>query len=243
MKTLYLIPKIKTREQGGEDRERIYIIYHLSSVFRHKGFTLIELVIAITAAAMIMVAAALLIQSGTRSWSRSYNNVNSELRLGMLDAMTALGAIGRKSNKEDYVVYSISGNTFTKLSPDTDPEEILIGNAVEFRYWDEDLKSELMDPEIKSTAYALFYLDNGQLMLDCGNYPPTPINPEGHKRTPDKSSKILAENVTLLEFSHNSKNMAGDGKGCIRMKLVCTDPKTGETKTAMSAVFMRNVWP
>ncbi|MGA2094580.1 MAG: prepilin-type N-terminal cleavage/methylation domain-containing protein [Sedimentisphaerales bacterium] len=229
--------------RGTENRGWIYVISHPSSVIRLRGFTLIEIVITLAMASMVMVTSALLIQSGYRSWNRSYNNANGKSREGTIAAMTALGAVGRKSNRVEYYVYNVTGTTFTRALPVTNPDEVVLGDAVELRYWKDSLKAEYMNPAITATKYALFYLDHGQLKVDYGDYPPAAINAAGHRNTSNVKTVILAENVTYLRFSHTTKNMAGDGNGCVRMKMTITDPDTHESKTTIVASMMRNVWP
>jgi prepilin-type N-terminal cleavage/methylation domain-containing protein len=232
---------------------RYSIVNKQKDVLRHtipetqgtrKGFTLIEMITALGIGSIVMLCAALLIQSGFKGWNQTYNNANCETRLGALDVMTALGAIGRKSNKMDYCVYEVTGSYFEKVEPSADPEEILTGQAVEFRYWDTELDSALMDPATTATAYALFYLDDNKLKVDFGPYPPGGINGSGYRITGgDVTTTTLAENVSSVEFSHTAKNMAGDGKGCVRMKLVIIDPEDDAPKTTIAATMMRNSWP
>jgi prepilin-type N-terminal cleavage/methylation domain-containing protein len=206
------------------------------------GFTLIEVIVTMAMTAMIVVSAGMLIHSGYRSWNRSFRNANCEMRLGGIDATTALGAIGRQSNRVEYYVYNVSGSTFTQALPVTDPEEVVLGDAVELRYWNGSLQTGYMDPSKTATSYALFYLDDGQLKVDYGDYPPGAINAAGHRNTPN-STATLASNVTYLRFSHTTRNLAGDGKGCVRMKLIIRDPDTGDFRTYITASMLRNVWP
>jgi hypothetical protein len=207
------------------------------------GVTLIELVMAMATASMVMVAAALLVHSGYRSWNRTFRNAYGDVRLDAIDTMATLGAIGRKSNKANYCVYDVVDGTFSPVLPSVEPEEIVTGNAVELRYWDTELNDDLLDPATTATAYALFYPENGQLKLDFGPYPPGAIDSSGHRRTTDVTTRTMAKNVANIEFSHTTRNMAGDGKGCVRMKLTTTDPADGSSKTFMAATLMRNVWP
>jgi len=209
-----------------------------------KGLTLIESVVAMAAACIVMLTAALLVSSGYRGWNQTFNNANRESRLGALDSMIALGAIGRKSNKMDYFVYRVDGSHFERVVPLDNPEEIVVGQAVEFRYWDTELDADLVDPAITATAYALFYLDGGNLKVDYGPYPPGGVNASGNRITGASIKTItMAENVTSVEFSHTTRDSAGDGKGCVRMKLVITDPTDNSVKTTLAATLMRNVWP
>jgi prepilin-type N-terminal cleavage/methylation domain-containing protein len=212
-------------------------------ILKHNcGFTLIEIIITMVMTAMIAVTAGMLIQSGYRSWNRSFKNANCESRLGGIAETTALGAIGRKSNRVEYYVYNVSGSTFTHALPVTNPEEVVLGDAVELRYWNGSLQTGYMDPNKTATSYALFYLDSDQLKVDYGDCPPGAINAGGHRNT-SNSTVTLASNVTYLRFSHTTRNLTGDGKGCVRMKLTIRDPDTGDLRTYIAASMLRNVWP
>ncbi|MBN2020935.1 MAG: hypothetical protein JW749_12015 [Sedimentisphaerales bacterium] len=208
------------------------------------GFTLIELTIAIIASFIIMLTVALLVYSGQKSWTRIYNKTNSESQVGVMNAMIALGAFGRKSNKMNYRLYNLVSNKYQRVVPATQPEEVVIGDAVEFRYWNTTLEDDFVDNEKTATSYAFFYLDNGDLRIDFGPYPPGAINNGGVRITnSDVTTVTLIRNIAGAEFSHTTRNMAGDGKGCIRMKLTVTDPETGESKVLLAATLMRNAWP
>jgi type II secretory pathway pseudopilin PulG len=233
----------KNIERGTQDATRLS---SSKSRRRTHGLTLIELVVAISTASIVMLTAALLISSGYRSWNQTYNNANSEARLGAMDAMVALGAIGRKSNKMDYRIYRVVDNTFEQvgIDPPSNPDDILIGQAVEFRYWDIELDAGMINPASTATAYALFYVDDGQLKVDYGPYPPGGINGDHHREPGEDVTTItLTRNVTSIEFSHTAKNITGDGKGCVRMKLIIYDTTDKSSKTVLAATLMRNVWP
>ena len=214
---------------------------------RH-GYTLIEIIIAMAAGFMIMLTVAMLVQSGHTSWKKSYDVANCESRLDSLSAVRALGSFGRKSNKKDYYVYSVSGSTFTRVMPVADPEEILTGQAVEFRFWSTDLENGMLTPGSTADRYALFYLEDGQLKLDMGTSSGGPpggaINPGGQRvNGAGVTTVTLANHVTSVEFSHTTRDLAGDGKGCVRMKLIINDPADGQSKTFLAATYLRNVWP
>jgi hypothetical protein len=200
------------------------------------------------AACIVMLTAALLVNSGYRGWNQTFNNANRESRLGALDTMIALGAVGRKSNKMDYRLYRVDGSTYTRVVPSGSPEEVVTGQAIEFRYWDTELDAAIMTPDVNATAYALFYLDGRNLKVDYGPYDPPGepggVNASGNRTTGTNIKTItMAENVTSVEFSHTTRDSAGDGKGCVRMKLVITDPTDNSVKTTLAATLMRNVWP
>ena len=218
---------------------------------KRNGFTLIEIIVAMAAGFIVMLTVAMLVQSGYRSWNQTYRTANCDSRLDSIATTTSFGSIGRKSNKNDYYVYRVAGSTFSAPPLNLlDPDEILTGQAVEFRYWKDDLAASMLTPTSVADRYALFYLDNGQLKLDTGTSTGGStggaINAAGHRVTPI-STVTLAKNVTSVEFSHTKKTPAGGGLGCVRMRLVINDkdPANNKPKTVIviAATYIRNVWP
>jgi prepilin-type N-terminal cleavage/methylation domain-containing protein len=221
---------------------------------KRNGFTLIELMVAIGLGCIVMLPVAMLIQSGYRSWNQTYATANCESQLDSIATTTSFGSIGRKSNKNDYYVYSVSGTTFTRVVTQvSDPEENLTGQAVEFRYWSTDLDDDMLTPTSVADKYALFYLDNSQpsnvqLKLDIGTSTGGPtggaINTSKQRVTgTGVNTTTLAKHVTSVAFSHTTRDLAGDGKGCVRMNLIINDPNDKKSKTVIAATYIRNVWP
>ncbi len=218
---------------------------------RSRGLTLVELVISSAVTLVLVFAIGILIDGGNRAWLRTYDTVHSQENEDAVAVMTAFGSIGRRSNRTNYVLYQSDGGLFTPVAPDpARNEQVLSGNAVEFRYWDVPLNPSdthgIMDSEITATAYALFYLDAGQLKVDYGPYPPGAVPSGGGRRnTSGVTTQVLADNISpcadIGPFSHTVSS--GTGQGCVRLKLVLTDPDSGEKTTVMSAALMRNIWP
>ena len=104
----------------------------------------------------------------------------------------------------------------------------------------------MLTPTSFADKYALFYLDNGQLKLDMGTSTGGPtggaINAAGH-RVAAVSTITLAKHVTSVAFTHTKKTLAGDGLGCVRMRLEINDPADNKSKTVIAATYIRNVWP
>jgi hypothetical protein len=208
------------------------------------GFTLPEMMMAMAASLIVLIVVAILTFSGQRGYSQTYNKNNSDLFIGTIDTTTALGVFGRKSNKTDYRLYKLTSSKYLRAVPVTNPEEVVIGNAVELRYWGSDLNPQFMDSSKTGTAYVLFYLDNNCLKADYGPYPPGGVDAKGNRiKGNDVTTITLIRNVTAVEFSHTTYNMTGDGKGCVRMKLTANDPITGNPKVILAATLMRNTWP
>jgi len=215
------------------------------------GVTIIELVITMAISTMLISVVGILLVSGQRAWNRTYNSAHKQIKEDAQDVMITFSSIGRKSNRIDYTIYDITGSTFTPAVQQTsDPEEVISGDAVEFRYWDVELDSEdshqLMDVTKTATAYALFYLDDDKLKVDYGPYPPGAV-PEGggSKNSSDIMTTTLAENVTtdpnIGAFSHTTLN--GVGQGCVRINITLTDPEDGDSIRVMTATMLRNIWP
>ena len=215
------------------------------------GVTIIELVITMAISTMLISVVGILLVSGQRAWNRTYNSAHKQIKEDAQDVMITFSSIGRKSNRIDYTIYDITGSTFTPAVQQTsDPEEVISGDAVEFRYWDVELDSEdshqLMDVTKTATAYALFYLDDDKLKVDYGPYPPGAV-PEGggSKNSSDIMTTTLAENVStdpnIGAFSHTTLN--GVGQGCVRINITLTDPEDGDSIRVMTATMLRNIWP
>jgi hypothetical protein len=197
---------------------------------------------------ILVLVVGTLIVSATNAWQKTYNKAHSQIEEDAMTLTTAFGNIGRKSNDTNYIIYHKTGSTFTRaVSPTPSQEKTVWGDAVEFRYWDVALDTSdthsLMDIGKAATVYALFYIDSGQLKVDYGPYPPGGIAAGGGKNTA-VNTMVLARNVSTDPngaFSHTSLN--GIGKGCVRVKVILTDPNNGDQNRVMTSVLMRNKWP
>ncbi|MBN2020039.1 MAG: prepilin-type N-terminal cleavage/methylation domain-containing protein [Sedimentisphaerales bacterium] len=212
--------------------------------FSKGGFTLIEIVIAMSASLVVVLCAGVLVQNGHRSWARAFNYANSKAQLDALATTITFGSMGRKSNRLDYRLYTIeSGKFIPAVASPAGPDLVVKGEAVEFHYWDADLNSAFMNVDIKGTAYAIFYLDGKKLMLDLGPLPPGGIDAAGNKLEGAYVTTLtLAENVQALEFSHTTRNTDSDGKGCVRLNMTIQDPNENTPTTVTAATLMRNTW-
>jgi hypothetical protein len=213
-----------------------------------------ELVIAMAMNIIVILAVGTLMAGGDRSWRSTFHSQNKQLKQDALATTVAFGSMGRRSNRLGYTIYEVNGGTFTPAVPVTsNPEEVVSGDAVEFRYWDVGLdstdSSDLMDPAKTATAYALFYLEGDALKVDYGPYPPGAVpGGSGSKNTSGVITEVLlAENVStdpncpVDAFSHTT--IGGVGQGSVRMNVILTDPEDGEEIRVMTATLMRNIWP
>ena len=123
--------------------------------------------------------------------------------------MLTFGSFGRQANRQDYAVYTIGNGSFLRAKPAA-AGDVVIGQAVEFRYWASPLNAAIMDTSITATHYVLFYLDGTTLKVDRGQYLPGGVANNGTVRlTGGVSTQVLAENVTTLQFSHTATKCAG----------------------------------
>lgn len=217
------------------------------------GVTMIEIVLAMALNSMIALAVGILLIGGNRGWQNIYSSANKQIRQDALAATLTFGSIGRKSNRLSYTVYTVSEGTFIPAEPEqSSSEEVVSGDAVEFRYWDVALDEadsySLIDNTKRATAYALFYIEGEKLKVDYGPYPPGAVADGGGSRnTTGVVTDILAENVSVDPnseagaFSHTT--VGGVGQGSVRINIILTDPETGDTEKIMTSTLMRNIWP
>lgn len=216
------------------------------------GFTVLELCVSTAVSLVLVLTVAALLVGGNRAWRRTYDSASSKVKQDALDTMIAFGSIGRRANRLNYAVYEMSGDTLTPALPKTtQPQEVVFGDAVEFRYWDVPLDTtdsyDLLDAKKKATAYALFYLDGDELKVDYGPYLPgaAPTGGGSRNRT-GVTTKVLAENVSVSAgsggaFSHTTLNKIGQGS--VRISVTLTGPVDKETISVITATLMRNTWP
>lgn len=213
------------------------------------GMTLIELVISMAIALIVILAAGLLLVAGNRTRRQGFAESQKKIKRDSQAIMLTFGNIARKSNRLNYHLYIQSGSNFIPSAPKSMTDvEVVSGDAVEFRYWDVDLDTadshHLIDTSKTATAYALFYIDGDQLLVDYGPYPPGAVPEGGGAKNPPDTTLVLADNVSTDGagfFSHTVQS--GVGKGCVRTNVILTDPNDKEEIRVMVGSIMRNIWP
>lgn len=227
----------------------------VSGSFRYRGLTLVELTISLGLSVVITLALGALMVGGNWAWGRTYDVAHNPIRVDADRIMAAFGTIGRKSNRTSYNIYAYNnGRLSLSLADGRSPEQVVSGDAVEFRYWDVELDAtdsrNLLDVSKLATAYALFYLDGEKLKVDYGPYPPGAIPSTAQSAVKNSSgvrTVVLAENASAAPggdagaFSHTTIN--GVGQGSVRINIRLTDPDTNAEVTVTSATFLRNIWP
>ncbi len=134
---------IKTKYSGCNSAKSVsYIVKEAGTLPAKTGrllpaFTLIELVISVCAALIVILSTGILLVSGNRIWFNTYESVHSKIKQDAVSTMLAFGQMGRKSNRLNYRIYKVSGDTLTPALPASKTDvEVVSGDAVEFRYWD-----------------------------------------------------------------------------------------------------------
>ncbi len=215
------------------------------------GITLVELAMTMAISCILMLIVGVLVVNSANGWQFTYDKAHQKIKDDARAAALAFSNIGRMANSKDYIIYSISGSTFTPAVSATPGQETVVsGDAVEFRYWDVALDAgdtyNLMDVTKTSTAYALFYISGGDLKVDYGSCPPGAVPAGGGSRnTANVKTIVLAENVSAAPgcgaFSHTA--ISGVGKGSVRINIVLTDPDNGDQIRVANSVLIRNKWP
>jgi hypothetical protein len=213
-----------------------------------RGVTLAELVTVMVVTSIIVLIVSTMLCASQKQWLKTYAYANTGIDADAVNTMITYGMMGRKSNKNDYVVYKLTNGSYTKVLPPTsDPTSLVTGDALEMRYWDTDFNSTLLDPDTTATAYAFFYFDGHNLKVDEGPYNSTThigaVNNGNRVTGGQVKTIVLSTRATSLTFSHNTKDAAGDGDGSVRIEVTFTDPATKDTLSIKSATLMRNVWP
>jgi hypothetical protein len=245
---------ISNRLQSGSNHSRpVYYTEYIREKAGRRigGFSLVEVMLSISLALIVILATGVLLVSGNHIWISTYVSSQKKIKQDAQRTMLTFGQIGRKSNRLNYRIYKVTGDTLTPAQPVSKTDiEVVSGDAVEFRYWDVPLDTTdsygLLDPDKTATAYALFYLDGDVLKVDYGSYPPGAASEGGGTRnTSGITTTVLAENVTKPDkigaFSHTVNNNVG--MGCVRIDVAITDPNDNESIKVMTASMMRNIWP
>lgn len=216
------------------------------------AFTLLELTVTMLISTIVVLAVGTLLVAGQRSWLRTYDSAYKSIKEDSSVITTAFTTTARKSNRLQCVVYAVKGSYFRPVSPKTkNLQEIISGDAIEFRFWDVALDKgdthNLMDATKVATAYKLFYVDAGVLKVDYGPYPPGAVKKGGGSRqTSGVTTTVLAKHVSASGSSNIFSQTAvnGSSAGSVRINLVLTDPNDEDsTVDVTAAALMRNNWP
>lgn len=203
---------------------------------KKSGFTILEMAITIVISSIIILAAATVMGSSQRGWNRLWNTIHSKIRSDSDNFGITFGAIGRKSNRNGYKLYVVEDDSFTEATDD-DGDEVILGDSVEFVYWDVDFEeaSETARQSLLASTgnrYALFYIDGTDLKVDYGINPPAIV---GNSRKNPQSTVTVAENLQSVEFSH-------ENTGCIRAKIVFEEDQNNREIEIVTSTYLRTEW-
>jgi hypothetical protein len=210
--------------------------------------TLVELIITMLVSSVLFIAVGALLVGGQRSWQNTYDQANSSMRRDSQAIMNAFGSIGRKSNRLAYTLYKESDGSYVEAVPQSGTgEEVVYGDAVEFRYWSASVPDvSLLDVTNTGTNYAFFYMDEDELKVDYGTYPPGAVpGGSGARNTDDITTIVLAENVVPdPNGAFNHTTIGTVGQGCVRINLTLqAQDGSGDEIRVMTATLARNIWP
>jgi len=98
---------------------------------------LTELSVTSVVCLILVLTVGILLVSGTNACQRAYASANKKIKQDAMATSIAFGSVGRKANRLGYIVYEVSGADLIPALPKTSrPQEVVWGDAVEFRYWD-----------------------------------------------------------------------------------------------------------
>lgn len=211
------------------------------------GLSLVELIITMLVSSVLALAVGVLLVGGQRSWQNTYAQANSKIRMDSQAIMNAFGSVGRKSNRLGYTVYTESDDEYVEAVPSGSGEEVVYGDAVEFRFWSADAPDvSLLDVTNTGTDYAFFYMDDDELKVDYGTCPPGAVpGGSGARNTSDITTTVLAENVVPDPNGTFNHTVIGSvGQGCVRINVrLQADDDSGDEIRVMTATLTRNIWP
>jgi len=208
---------------------------------------MVELITTMAISSILAMAVGTLLIGGQRSWEKTYEDANGGIKEDAHAVMSAWGSIGRKSNRLSYTVYSKSFGSYIESVPQGGGEEVVYGDAVEFRYWTASMPDTgLLDVTNTGTHYTFFYIENEELKVDYGSNPPGAVpGGSGSRNTAGITTMTLAENVVPdPNGAFNHTMIGGLGQGSVRINITLEDENDAEnTIQILMATLCRNIWP
>ncbi len=214
-----------------------------------KALSLVELILAMAMSTILVMAAGVLLLGGSNAFHQMYAATHDPLRQDAIALAAAFKSVGRKSNRTNYTVYEVTGNTFTEAQPDFG-QTLAVGQAVEFRFWDApfyELSQGMAEMDINDTGthYALFYLKDDELWVDYGEVSDgVGAVQSSTRRTSNIESQCLAHDVDTAAntdiFSHDI--IGGAGSGCVTLNVTLENDE-GKTVDVKTATLLRVAWP
>ena len=217
---------------------------------RNKGFTLLEMTLAVALSAIPMLAVGILLSGSSRTWQRIYDDAHSPARQDAFAIMASIQRIGRQANVLNYTIYRINGNAFLPAKP-AQGQTTAAGQALELRYWadafdPQNADSDILEMDNTGTHYALYYLDGRKLMVDYGQV----VNATGGVRNNNRNTNNIIATHTLSDNVDIQRNInifhhmtsGGQGSGCINTDITLSDDD-GVTVDVKFSTLIRSAWP
>ncbi|MFA7484505.1 MAG: hypothetical protein WCZ89_00560, partial [Phycisphaerae bacterium] len=112
---------------------------YLKNLKKRRGINLIEMLITMSMSFILVIAVGTLLVGGNSLWRKGYESANSRVKQDAHALTISFGSIGRKSNRLNYILYKkVDGRYIRALPAEGGAEQIVYGDAVEFRYWSVD---------------------------------------------------------------------------------------------------------
>lgn len=214
------------------------------------GFTLMEVLVVIAIAVIPVTAVGILMVGASRSWQKIYDGSQSAARQDAYVIAASLQRFGRQSNLAGYNIYRITNSTFSKAMPSSG-QDVAIGQAVEFWYWQDSFNpaepdAEVLDVSNTGSHYALYYLEGRSLKVDFGHV----VDGVGGVRNNSRQTAGLIETQVLSQHVDITKNinifnhamLGGQGSGCVNTDMVLTDTN-GVSIEVKFSTLIRSAWP
>lgn len=215
---------------------------------KHKGLSLVELILSMAMASILVVATYILLIGSNKSFNQVYASVHDSTQQDSRALTSVFGAITRKANRTNYVVYKNINGQYVESVPQQG-ESFAYGQAVELRYWDRpfyELVQGMNEIDTSDTGshYAFFYLDGDKIYVDYGTVTNGigAIN-GGIRQTNNIRTQLLVEKVDTNNtdiFSHEV--VGGKGTGCVTLDLTVLN-QGGDSIDVKMASLVRVVWP
>jgi hypothetical protein len=86
---------------------------------------LVEMITAMTAALVLVMAVGVLLDGGSRAWLAAYQSAHGKVSEDARTVVASFGSIGRKANRGSYVLYNLSNGTLTPVTaPANQPDGV-----------------------------------------------------------------------------------------------------------------------
>lgn len=207
--------------------------------YSRSAFTILEIVIALAVSMILVLVVCALTASGNRAWLNAYAFGSSGQVDQARNSLTSFTSIGQKASIDHTFLYHRNSSLYVQVDPSAQTGTVT-AQAVEFRYWD---KQEQNFNQSAPNRYAFFYVQDGDLMVDYGRYPPGAVLNDSTRNRDDIITMLLAEEVevppgTKGPFIQTAES--GALTGAIRLNLRMENPPWGQAPHITAATRPQN---